>query len=93
MPEVQSTKKLCRTRSQYSERQYGRTHVRRTERFQISRCTVRLTLRYSSEIQNEYEVKAAKILQLSISIVVYLLLKYVTYVTNFIKVVGFLYFI
>ena len=36
----------------YAERQYGRTWVRCTEQFQISRCTVRLTLQYGSEIQS-----------------------------------------
>ena len=54
---VRSIKKPVRRSSPYGERQYVRTPVRRTERFQISRCTVRLTLRYGSEIQNEYEVR------------------------------------
>ena len=33
------------------------TRVRCTKRFQISRCMVCLTLQYSSEIQNEFEVQ------------------------------------
>ena len=54
---IKNTYAVPRTRSPYGERQYVRTRVRRTERFKILRCTVRLTLRYGSEIQNEYEVR------------------------------------
>ena len=43
-----------RTRSPY---QYGHTRIRRTELFHIPRCTVRQTLHYGSEIQNEFEVQ------------------------------------
>ena len=42
--------KVRRTRSPYGELQYGRTHVRCTERFHVWRCSIRLTLRYGSEM-------------------------------------------
>ena len=41
----------------YGECQYGRTLVRCSKPFQISRCMVCLTLQYGSEIQNEFEVR------------------------------------
>ena len=41
----------------YGEGQYSRTRVRCTKRFQISRCMVCLTLQYSLEIQNEFQVR------------------------------------